>query len=141
MLLEIRCQHKLANQIRIRPVSENRVSNHLETMLDPGRLVDIDVSGQSARLAVPHESHLQIGMRVATLETTFGKLEALQRFVKRRRRRLVDGAVAKPLRQCGIHYREKTILPAEKQRADEWQTVVRRWMRRLSGDIQQTRFS
>ena len=81
MLPQISGQHELSDEVRVGPLSEDRVANHFETVLDPGGFVDIDVRGQVTRLSVPHKGHLKIGVRITRLKAAFSKLEPGQRFM------------------------------------------------------------
>jgi len=86
MLPKIRRQHELSDEVRVGPFSEDRVAKNLETVLNPRGFVDIDVRGQVARLSMPHEGHLKIGVRITRLEAAFSKLKLRQRLVQRLRR-------------------------------------------------------
>ena len=76
------CQKKLTNEIRIRAVSYHCIANHLHAVLNARRFVDVDVGCQCSRSGFAHERHLQVGVRVASLEAALNQFKSGQRFVQ-----------------------------------------------------------
>ena len=95
--MEISAEHEFADEIRIGAILEQRIPDHLESVLDPSGLVDIDVGGHSSGGDVLHEGDLQIGMSVSGFEALPRHFESRKRFMQGIWRSLVEDATLQPV--------------------------------------------